>query len=273
MCIASSSGATPSRSSRTSCCAAEGDGLRLKATDLDIEVTETIPADVARRGATTVPAHVIYDIVRKLPDGAQVSLEMTGETGQMQIRSGRSRFMLQALPESDFPDLAAGDLPHRFALPAADLKRLIEKTQFAISTEETRYYLNGIYLHTLEVDGQPRCCAPSPPTATASPGSRCRRPQGVGRHAGRDRAAQGRRRDPEARRGRRRDRRDRAVPGQGPPDLRRRRADLQAHRRHLPGLPARHPGRQRQAARRSSAAISPRRSTASRRSRPSAAAP
>src|SRR5918997_3539272 len=126
----------------------DGEGLRLKATDLDIEVTETSPADASERGATTVPAHVIYDIVRKLPEGGQISLEIAGDGGQMQIRSGRSRFMLQALPESDFPDLAAGDLPHRFSLPAADLKRLIEKTQFAISTEETRYYLNGIYLHT-----------------------------------------------------------------------------------------------------------------------------
>ncbi len=125
-------------------------GLQLKATDLDIEVTETIPADVSGAGSTTVPAHVIYDIVRKLPEGAQVSLEIAGDGGQMQIRSGRSRFMLQALPESDFPDLAAGELPHRFALPAADLKRLIDKTQFAISTEETRYYLNGIFFHTLD---------------------------------------------------------------------------------------------------------------------------
>jgi len=129
---------------------ADREGLRLKATDLDIEVTETVEADVAQPGATTVPAHVIYDIVRKLPDGAQVSLETTGDTGQMQIRSGRSRFMLQALAESDFPDLATGEMPFRFALPPADLKRLIEKTQFAISTEETRYYLNGIFLHTLE---------------------------------------------------------------------------------------------------------------------------
>src|SRR5919107_3913967 len=132
-----------------------GEGsLRLKATDLDIEVTETIPSDIAQGGSTTVPAHVIYEIVRKLPEGAQVSLEITGETGQMQIRSGRSRFMLQALPETDFPDLAAGEMPFRFTLPAADLKRLIDKTQFAISTEETRYYLNGIYFHTLEAGGQ-----------------------------------------------------------------------------------------------------------------------
>ncbi|WP_262297073.1 DNA polymerase III subunit beta [Microvirga sesbaniae] len=132
---------------------ADEGSLRLKATDLDIEVTETIPAEITEAGSTTVPAYMIYDIVRKLSDGAQVSLEMTPDMGQMQIRSGRSRFMLQALPESDFPDLAAGDLPHRFTLAAADLKRLIEKTQFAISTEETRYYLNGIYLHTLDAGG------------------------------------------------------------------------------------------------------------------------
>ena len=130
-------------------------GLRLKATDLDLEVTEIIAAELGEPGATTVPAHVIYDIVRKLPDGAQVSLEATGDNGQMQLRTGRSRFMLQALPESDFPDLAAGELPFRFALAPADLKRLIEKTQFAISTEETRYYLNGIFLHTVENGAQP----------------------------------------------------------------------------------------------------------------------
>src|SRR4051795_5699981 len=132
---------------------ADAQALRLKATDLDVEVTDTIPADTPEVGGTTVPAHVIYDIVRKLPEGAQVSLEIAGDGGQMQIRSGRSRFMLQALPESDFPDLAAGELGHRFAVPAADLRRLIDKTQFAISTEETRYYLNGIFFHTVETPG------------------------------------------------------------------------------------------------------------------------
>lgn len=134
---------------------AEAGELSLRATDLDLEVTESIAADVAHPGATTVPAHVLYDIVRKLPDGAQVSLEMSGEAGQILIRSGRSRFNLQALPESDFPDLASGDMGHRFTVGAVDLKRLIEKTQFAISTEETRYYLNGIYLHTMESNGRP----------------------------------------------------------------------------------------------------------------------
>jgi DNA polymerase III subunit beta len=127
--------------------------LALKSTDLDLEASEQVSADVAQNGATTVPAHVIYDIVRKLPDGAQASLETTGDTGQLVLRSGRSRFTLQALPASDFPDLTSGEFSHRFALPATELKRLIENTQFAISTEETRYYLNGIYLHTVDVNG------------------------------------------------------------------------------------------------------------------------
>jgi len=127
---------------------ADGGKLSRKATDLDLEVTDTITAEVAPGGATTVPAHMLYDIVRKLPEGAQIMLEGSGDRAVLAIRAGRSRFTLQTLPESDFPDLAAGEMTHSFTLPAADLKRLIDKTQFAISTEETRYYLNGIYLHT-----------------------------------------------------------------------------------------------------------------------------
>ena len=103
---------------------------------------------VAPAGSTTVPAHMFYEIVRKLPEGSQVVLESSSDRAVLAIRAGRSRFTLQTLPESDFPDLAAGDMTHKFTLAAADLKRLIDKTQFAISTEETRYYLNGIYLHT-----------------------------------------------------------------------------------------------------------------------------
>lgn len=131
---------------------ASGRALHLKATDLDIEVVETLAADVGRDGAATVPAHVIYDIVRKLPDGAQVSLEHGIDNSQLILRSGRSRFTLQSLPDSDFPDLATGELTHQFAIPGKDLQRLVEKTQFAISTEETRYYLNGIYMHTIDGD-------------------------------------------------------------------------------------------------------------------------
>jgi DNA polymerase-3 subunit beta len=127
---------------------AEKSVLTLKATDLDLEVIEAISAEVAPAGSTTVPAYMFYEIVRKLPEGSQVVLETSGDRAVLAIRAGRSRFTLQTLPESDFPDLAAGELTHKFTLAAADLKRLIDKTQFAISTEETRYYLNGIYLHT-----------------------------------------------------------------------------------------------------------------------------
>jgi DNA polymerase III subunit beta len=131
---------------------AAGGSLQLKATDLDIEVVETLSADSALDGAITVPAHTLYDIVRKLPDGAQVAIETAIDAGQIVLRSGRSRFTLQALPEQDFPDMAAGELSHRFTVAAKDMQRLIEKTQFAISTEETRYYLNGIYMHTVDTD-------------------------------------------------------------------------------------------------------------------------
>jgi DNA polymerase III subunit beta len=126
---------------------ADKSALSLKATDLDLEVIESISAEVSPAGSTTVPAHMFYDIVRKLPEGSQVALESSSDRAVLAVRAGRSRFTLQTLPESDFPDLAAGDMTHKFTLPGADLKRLIDKTQFAISTEETRYYLNGIYLH------------------------------------------------------------------------------------------------------------------------------
>src|SRR5205085_1757817 len=112
---------------------AEEAKLALKATDLDLEVIETIPAEVGPAGATTVPAHMFYDIVRKLPEGTQVLLEASGDRGTLAIRAGRSRFSLQTLPESDFPDLAAGEMTHKFTLAAKDLKRLIDKTQFKLA--------------------------------------------------------------------------------------------------------------------------------------------
>ena len=129
--------------------AADGQ-LSLTATDLDIEVVEAINADVAQPGGTTASAHTLYDIVRKLPDGAQVELSTGADEGRLQLTAGRSRFALQALPQEDFPAMAAGQLPHHFDLPAEAMRRLIDKTRFAISTEETRYYLNGIYLHAVE---------------------------------------------------------------------------------------------------------------------------
>ncbi len=135
---------------------ARDDGsIRLMATDLDLQVDESVPANVSQAGATTLSAHTLFDIVRKLPEGSQV--ELSAAEGKMQVNAGRSRFSLSTLPRDDFPVIAEGELPTRFELPAATLRQVIEKTRFAISSEETRYYLMGIFLHV--IDDQLRAAA------------------------------------------------------------------------------------------------------------------
>ena len=125
--------------------------VKLMATDLDLQVVESMGAvSVDVPGAITVSAHLLFDIARKLPDGSQVSIETADN--RMTIKAGRSRFSLPTLPRDDFPVIVEGDLPTSFELPAATLAELIDRTRFAISTEETRYYLNGIFLHVSEDD-------------------------------------------------------------------------------------------------------------------------
>jgi DNA polymerase-3 subunit beta len=131
--------------------AAEG-RLTLNATDMDLDMVDSVGANVETPGAITVSAHTLYDIVRKLPEGSQVELNASGD-GQMQLSAGRSRFTLSCLPTDEFPVLSGGELPHNFNVTAAELRSLIDRTKFAISTEETRYYLNGIYLHKADCDG------------------------------------------------------------------------------------------------------------------------
>ena len=124
--------------------------LSLTATDMDIAVIDTSPSEVGQEGAATAPAHMLYDIVRKLPEGAQVELTSEDGSERLALRTGRSAFTLHCLPTEDFPVLSEGEPSHSFTMPVADLKRLIDKTRFAISTEETRYYLNGIHMHAVE---------------------------------------------------------------------------------------------------------------------------
>ncbi len=125
---------------------ADNNTISLIATDLDIEISEDTVAEVSAPGQITAPAHILYDIARKLPDGAQVSLQINAED-RLDIDAGRSHFTLPLLPSGDFPKMTADGFTHNFSLPAQALRRLIDKTRFAISTEETRYYLNGIYIH------------------------------------------------------------------------------------------------------------------------------
>jgi len=127
--------------------------LSLNATDMDLDIVEHIAAEVSDAGTITAPAHTLYEIVRKLPDGAQVEFDGNVDGGQMTLRAGRSRFTLSCLPIEDFPVLDEGMLPHSFSLSADDMRVLIDRTRFAISTEETRYYLNGIYIHGAQRDG------------------------------------------------------------------------------------------------------------------------
>ncbi|WP_158805983.1 MULTISPECIES: DNA polymerase III subunit beta [unclassified Acidisoma] len=124
--------------------------LTLTATDMEIALVEQVAATTSRDGTATAPAATLYEIVRKLPEGAQVELDHPGGDAPLALRAGRFATSLMVLPADDFPSMTAGSLPHSFRLPAQTLRGMIDRTRFAISTEETRYYLNGIYLHAAD---------------------------------------------------------------------------------------------------------------------------
>jgi len=132
--------------------AQDGD-VRFRATDLDIEVVDRADAQVERAGATTVSAVLLHEIVRKLPDGSLVTLTDDGAKGRLTVEAGRSNFSLATLPKEDFPVMATSEYSSNFSAPAVVLRRLFDKSKFAISTEETRYYLNGVYMHISDSDG------------------------------------------------------------------------------------------------------------------------
>lgn len=132
---------------------AEDGMLVLSTTDMDLEISEAVEAQVKTPGATTAPAHTLHDIVRKLPDDAKVELSLADSGNVMTVKAGRSMFKLSCLPVTDFPEIGGAELPHSFNIPAADLRALIDRTKFAMSTEETRYYLNGIYVHEADNGG------------------------------------------------------------------------------------------------------------------------
>lgn len=132
---------------------AEGSDVTFRATDLDIEVVDRAPAQVERAGATTVSATMLHEIVRKLPDGALINLADDGASGRLTVEAGRSNFSLATLPKEDFPVMASSEYETNFSASAPVLRRLFDKSKFAISTEETRYYLNGVYMHVASDNG------------------------------------------------------------------------------------------------------------------------
>ena len=226
---------------------AENGRVTFRATDLDVEVIEEAEARVAGEGATTVPAVTLHEIVRKLPDGATVEMALDSAAGRLTVAAGRSRFQLATLPKEDFPEIVSPDYASKFSCDAKVLRRLFEKSQFAISTEETRYYLNGVYLHVAEAGGAKVL------RAVATDGHRLARidaelPRGADDMPGvivpRKTVAE-LQQAPCRRRG---DHQGRRLRQQDPVHNQRPDAHLQGHRRDLPRLFPRHPDGQCQAA-------------------------
>jgi DNA polymerase-3 subunit beta len=131
---------------------AKGDNVSFRATDLDIEILDRVTGVIERPGTSTVSAVTLHEIVRKLPDGSLVTLADDGASGRLTVEAGRSNFSLATLPKEDFPEMTTSEYTVDFTVSAMTLRRLFDKSKFAISTEETRYYLNGVYLHVAEGD-------------------------------------------------------------------------------------------------------------------------
>lgn len=132
---------------------AQGGSLTMTTTDMDLALVETLPAVVEKPGAATISSQMLFDIVRKLPEGIMIELTLNPENDQISLTAGKSRFNLSSLPAEQFPKLTQDDLPFKFSLPTQTLLHLIDKAKFAMSADDVRYYLNGIYFHTKEEDG------------------------------------------------------------------------------------------------------------------------
>lgn len=124
---------------------ATGSKLVMVATDLDIQISDSAEALIEAPGTITVSAQMLFDIVKKLPDGSQVRLEL--DQAKLKVVAGRSRFQIPTIPSDDFPKMSKGNMEHDFSITTEALQKAFERTRFAMSTEESRYYLNGIYIH------------------------------------------------------------------------------------------------------------------------------
>jgi len=125
---------------------AKENSLILSATDMDISITDKLNCNILEEGSTTVSAQTLYDIIRKLPDSAEIEI-ISNDGKLISLRAGKSKFSLGCLPKEDFPIIEIGDLENELNIDSQIFLKLINKTRFAVSNEETRYFLNGIYLH------------------------------------------------------------------------------------------------------------------------------
>jgi DNA polymerase-3 subunit beta len=139
--------------------AAKDGTLTLTATDLELSIQETITAQVTTPGKTTVSAHLLREIVRKFTAGDQISLTLLAESNHLLVECNQSRFELATLPAEDFPAIQTAEFPHCFTLSCNQLRKLLDRTMFAMSTEETRYFLNGIFMHVANAGKELRMVA------------------------------------------------------------------------------------------------------------------
>ena len=131
---------------------ANDDILSLSSTNLDIFCSDNISAEINKSGITSVSASTFYEIVKRLPNGSDIQITLSDEDSTLVLKCGRSKFNLTTISPEDFPKISTDDLSVKFVLSVTELKRMIDKTKFAISNEETRYYLNGVFLHQTQKD-------------------------------------------------------------------------------------------------------------------------
>lgn len=130
---------------------ARNDRVTLFATDMDILVTSTFNCDLKKEGQTTIPAQAFFDIIRKAPEDTKIIISQDDEKKQsLQIKYLKSKYNLPCIEASEFPNLSEGEFDKEFTIESEKLIKMIEKTRFAISNDETRYYLNGLYLHSIK---------------------------------------------------------------------------------------------------------------------------
>jgi DNA polymerase III subunit beta len=125
---------------------AENNLLTLSSTDMDISITETINCNIVESGSTTLNAQIMFDIIKKLPDTSEVEF-ISNDSKILTIRSNVSKFSLSCLPKDEFPIIETKSDGKKFTIKSQIIFNLIDKTKFAISNEETRYFLNGLYFN------------------------------------------------------------------------------------------------------------------------------
>ena len=126
---------------------AKDNNLTLSSTNLDIFCSDKLNAEVLSSGEISVSAVTFYEIIKRLPNGSEIQATFDYESSSLILKCGRSKFNLTTMQTDDFPTISDSDLITKFILSSSELIRMIDKTKFAISNEETRYYLNGIFLH------------------------------------------------------------------------------------------------------------------------------